>query len=68
MADTQLSELKFFDDMRVVCIHIIFKIATSRTFFGKEAKDRDGLKVTVNIKNIWIELRDAVYYITLIFL
>jgi hypothetical protein len=48
----QLSELKFFDDKRVVCIHIIFKIARSKTLFGKNVKERGGLELIVNIKNI----------------
>lgn len=48
----QLSELKFFDDMRFVCIHIIFKIARSKKFFGKEVKERGGPELILSIKNI----------------
>jgi hypothetical protein len=48
----QLSELKFFDDMRFVCIHIILKIARSKTFLGKEVKERGGPELIVSIKNI----------------
>jgi hypothetical protein len=52
VADTQLSELNFFDDVRFVCIHIIFKIARRKTFFGKEAKERGGPELIASIKNI----------------
>lgn len=52
VADTQLPELKFFDDIRVVCIHIIFKIARSKTFFGKEVKERDVRELIVSINSI----------------
>ena len=52
VTDTQLSELRFFDDMRFVYIHIIYKIARSKTFFGKEVKERGGPELKVSIKNI----------------
>lgn len=52
VADMELSELKFFDDMRFVCIHIILKIARSKTFFGKEVKERGRPELIVSIKNI----------------
>jgi hypothetical protein len=53
VADTQLSELKFFYDMRFVCIHIIFKIARSKTFFGERSQRTcGGPELIVSIKNI----------------
>jgi hypothetical protein len=38
--------------MRFVYIHIIFKIARSKTFFGKEVKEPGGPELIVSIKNI----------------
>ena len=65
MADTRLSELKFCDDTRIVCLRIIFKIARSKTFFGKEVKERGGPElISEHKERRCIEFNAALYYIT----